>query len=348
MKITKKVFMCVLILFLTLLNNIVYGNEISKTDMAGDDKHTRDYLINPYILSPPWIIYETNDDFFGSGDGQYISEWNVDNYQGWIAISTSASNGKALGSTYFGHLSKWPCIYTGVYKISYYYSYEGSSWINQYDVPCGNTAYIHCNFNGSEHAYKIFGESGTHSLIFKDSRIWTIQEYAEKGKQYWIGAYCVLFGHAESYSHSNVGGQIESTGKLNRITLELINEPPNIPTRPIGTTSGKIGYTYIYSTTATEPNGHKIRYGWDWNGDEIVDEWTSYFEPGIKIQTKHIWDDIGEYQIRVKAEDEEGLLGEWSNPLVISMVKNKEFALYSLFQIFLEFLKYSCPRVLLQ
>lgn len=346
MKKTKKICIFVILFFLVPLNVTVQGDNVNETNMAGDDKDIRDNLGYLYILYPPWDTYETDDDFFGSGDGQHISEWNVNNQEGWVAISTSASNGKALGIAYFGHLSKWYCPYTGMYKISYYYSYEGSSWLTQYDVPCGNTAYIHCNFDDKEHAYQIFGKSGTHSLLFKDSRTWVIQEHAEKGKYYWVGAYCVLFGHTESYSHANVRGQIESTGKLNRITLELINEPPTTPIRPAGSTSGKLGDSYTYRTMATDLNGHKIRYGWDWNGDNIVDEWTTYFDSEVEIQSEHIWTEKGEFQIRVKAEDEEGLQSEWSDPLVIIMTKNKECVRSSLFQIFLEFLQYMSPSSL--
>ncbi|GEM_PF-3718718 len=346
MKITKKFCICVVLLFLVPLNVTVADDEISEIIVAGDDEDVSNYLGDPYILTPPWDTYEADDDFFGAGDGQHISEWNVDNYEGWVGITTSASNGKTLGIAYFGHLSKWHCSYTGLYKISYYYSYEGSSWVTQYDVTCGNTAYIHCNFNDKEHAYQVFGKSGTHSLLFKDSRTWTIQEHAEKGKDYWVGAYCALFGHAESYSHYKVGGQIESTGSLKRITLELINEPPTTPTRPDGATSGKTGNPYTYTTMATDPNGHKIRYGWDWDGDKIVDEWTSYFDPDMEIQSEHIWDEKGEFQVRVKAEDEKGLQSDWSDPLAVTMPKNKEFAIHPLFQMFLEFLQDRFPEIL--
>jgi hypothetical protein len=343
MKITKKFYICVILFFLIPLNVTVDGDKISEASVAGCEKDTRGCLGNLYTLSPPWDTYETDDDFFGSGDGQHISEWDVDKHEGWVTISTSVSNGKALGIAYFGHLSEWHCPYTGIYKISYYYSYEGSSWVTQYDVTCGNVAYVHCNFNDREHSYQIFGKSGTHSLLFKDSRTWTIQEHAIKGEQYWVGAYCVLFGHAESYAHANVESRIESTGKLTKITLELINEPPTTPTRPVGATSGKIGDPYTYTTTATDPNGHKIRYGWDWNGDKIVDDWTSYFDPKMEIHSEYIWDEKGEFQVRVKAEDEEGLQSEWSDPLLIIMAKNKEFSLHSLFQIFLEFLQDKYP-----
>lgn len=346
MKIRRKFCICIVLLFLVPLNVTVANDEISDITVADDDKGVSGSLGDPYILTPPWNIYEQDDDFFGAGDGQHVSEWNIDDYEGWVSITTSASNGKTLGISYFGHLSKWQCPYTGLYKINYYYYYEGSSWITQYDVTCGNAAYIHCNFNDKEHIFQVFGKSGSHSLFFKDNRTLTIQEHAEKGEDYWIGAYFVLFGHAETYSHYPVGGQIESTGSLKRITLELINEPPTIPNRPDGVASGKIGKPYTYITTATDPNGHKIRYGWDWDGDEIVDEWTSYFDPETKIQSEHIWKVRGEFRVQVKAEDEEGLQSDWSDSLVVAMPKNKESIIHPLFQLFLQFLKDRFPGLI--
>lgn len=344
MKITKKFCICIVLLFLVPLNVTVANDEISGITVAGDNKGVSGSLRDPYILTPPWDIYEQDDDFFGDGDGQYVSEWNVDNYEGWVSITTSASNGKTLGTSYFGHLSKWQCPYTGLYKISYYYSYEGSSWVAQYDVTCGNAAYIHCNFNDKENAYQVFGKSGSHSLFFKDNRTLTIQEHAEKGEEYWIGAYCVLFGHAETYSHHPVQGQIESTGSLKRITLELINEPPTMPTRPDGVTLGKIGKPCAYTTKATDPNGHKIRYGWDWNGDMTVDEWTGYFDSGSEVECNHSWEEKGDYAIRVIAKDECGLQSDWSDPLVVAMPKNKMFDMDTLFQQFLELIMDRLPR----
>ena len=344
MKIKKKFCICIVLLFLAPLHIIEANDRISDLIIAGDHKDISSPLGDPYTLTPPWDTNEKDDDFFGAGDGQHVSVWNVDDYKGWVSITTSASNGKTLGIAYFGHLSKWQCPYTGLYKINYYYSYEGLSWVSQYDVTCGNAAYIHCNFNDKENVYQVFGKSGSHSLFFKDNRTLAIQEHAEKGEEYWIGAYCVLFGHAETYSHHPVQGQIESTGSLKRITLELINEPPTRPTRPDGITSGKIGKPCTYTTKATDPNGHEIRYGWDWNGDMTVDKWTDYFDSGLKIECNHSWEKKGDYTIRVIAKDECGLQSEWSDPLTINITKNKAVIIHPLFQMLLELLQYKFPR----
>jgi len=41
------------------------------------------------------------------------------------------------------------------------------------------------------------------------------------------------------------------------------NRFPFAPQKPSGPTEGKIGESYTYSTSATDPDGDKIKYGWD-------------------------------------------------------------------------------------
>ncbi|MEA2053813.1 MAG: C25 family cysteine peptidase [Candidatus Thermoplasmatota archaeon] len=101
----------------------------------------------------------------------------------------------------------------------------------------------------------------------------------------------------------------------------IINHPPNKPAKPSGPTEGKVGKDYIYTTSAIDPDGDKVKYGWDWNGDLVVDEWTNLYESGETMESTHAWDEKGNYSIRVKAKDESGLESPWSDSLVVSMPK---------------------------
>jgi len=51
------------------------------------------------------------------------------------------------------------------------------------------------------------------------------------------------------------------------------NNPPQKPTTPTGPTSGTTGVPYPYTTDATDPDGDLMRFGWDWNGNGVVDQW---------------------------------------------------------------------------
>jgi len=86
--------------------------------------------------------------------------------------------------------------------------------------------------------------------------------------------------------------------------LDLSTTRPNKPSIPNGVTEGDIDIEYIYSISATDPNNDNIKYGWDWNGDDIIDEWTKeYYPSGDTISISHFWSKAGIYKIKVIAMD---------------------------------------------
>ena len=107
---------------------------------------------------------------------------------------------------------------------------------------------------------------------------------------------------------------------------------PNKPAKPSGTTSGKTGEEYTYSTSTTDPDGDQVWYKWDW-GDEISG-WDEPYDSGDTVTVSHIWDEKGSYVIKVKAKDVHGKESPWSDPLPITLPKNK--AINTLFLQFLE------------
>ncbi len=107
------------------------------------------------------------------------------------------------------------------------------------------------------------------------------------------------------------------------------NNPPNKPNKPNGPASGKTGTLYSYTTITTDTDGDKIKYGWDWTGNGMVDQWDdnggSYYASGTPISTSHSWPSQGTYNIKVIAEDINGAQSIWSDPLSVSMPKNKPY-----------------------
>jgi len=97
------------------------------------------------------------------------------------------------------------------------------------------------------------------------------------------------------------------------------SQAPNKPAKPIGPLKGKPDVSYEFKTSATDPDGGVIRYGWDWDGDKVIDEWTSFYNSGHEIITEHSWSSKGLFFVHVIAEDETGLRSEWSKPLIISL-----------------------------
>jgi hypothetical protein len=104
------------------------------------------------------------------------------------------------------------------------------------------------------------------------------------------------------------------------------NDPPNKPNKPSGTTSGKAGNSYPYSTSTTDPDGDKIKFGWDKDGDGTVDQWDdnggSYYNSGSSISTSLSWSSQGTYSLKVIAEDINGAQSPWSDSLSVSMPRN--------------------------
>ena len=62
-------------------------------------------------------------------------------------------------------------------------------------------------------------------------------------------------------------------------------------------------------------------YKWDW-GDE-VSNWDGPYNSGDLVTKSHIWSNKGTYAVKVKAKDTSDVESVWSDPLQISMPKNK-------------------------
>lgn len=111
------------------------------------------------------------------------------------------------------------------------------------------------------------------------------------------------------------------------------------PTKPNidGPAKGKAGTEYIYTTSTIDPDGDEIYYYFDW-GDDTSSDWLGPYNSGEICECSHSWIDSGNYEIKVKARDIYGTESDWSDPLSISMPKNKNKAtnLHSLLLKFLE------------
>ena len=51
--------------------------------------------------------------------------------------------------------------------------------------------------------------------------------------------------------------------------------------------------------------------------------WIGLIDSGKTVTAKHSWSEEGDYEIKVKAKDVYDYEGEWSDPLKISIEKNK-------------------------
>jgi len=103
-----------------------------------------------------------------------------------------------------------------------------------------------------------------------------------------------------------------------QVTISIKNTKPNKPSTPEGETNGRKDREYTYSTAATDPQGDQVYYLWDW-GDGTDSGWLGPFNSGVTVEATHSWTEKGSYVIKVRAKDTGGLIGDWSDPLPISM-----------------------------
>ncbi len=97
------------------------------------------------------------------------------------------------------------------------------------------------------------------------------------------------------------------------------NHPPDIPDKPNAPNSGNTDDSITFSTSTIDSDGDKIKYGWDWNGDNKVDEWSSLKDSGVTDSRSHTWNKQGVYNVKVKAQDESGIESLWSDPLAVTI-----------------------------
>jgi len=126
----------------------------------------------------------------------------------------------------------------------------------------------------------------------------------------------------------------DTYGKIDDDTamVTINSHPPAKPAKPSGPISGKTGEEYTYSTSTADPDGDQVYYKWYWN-DKIneTSDWIGPYNSGETADASHIWDEKGDYSIKVKAKDQYGEESPWSDPLAISMPKNKAIQPFMLF-----------------
>lgn len=100
------------------------------------------------------------------------------------------------------------------------------------------------------------------------------------------------------------------------------NNPPKIPNKPLGPNVGNITEPLTFLTNTTDPDGDDIKYGWDWNGNGTIDEWSDFMASGSYDIRSHVYTSAGTYHVRVIAEDEHGARSAFSLSKIIVVKDN--------------------------
>jgi hypothetical protein len=94
--------------------------------------------------------------------------------------------------------------------------------------------------------------------------------------------------------------------------------PPDPPTVD-GAVSGKPGKEYEYTAITTDPEGDQIFYMFRWD-DGTTSDWLGPYNSGQSVTTSHIWEDVGDYEIEVRAKDVNDSVSYWSEPYLMQIV----------------------------
>jgi hypothetical protein len=100
------------------------------------------------------------------------------------------------------------------------------------------------------------------------------------------------------------------------------NNPPIKPERPSGPSQGKPDVEKSFTSSTIDPDEDQVFYFWDW-GDGTNSGWLGPYNSGEICAASHTWDEKGTYEIKVKAKDSSDKESDWSDPLPITMSKNK-------------------------
>jgi hypothetical protein len=104
------------------------------------------------------------------------------------------------------------------------------------------------------------------------------------------------------------------------LSLYPISNPPSKPSTPDGPNSGRININYRFTTSSTDPDDDQTRYLFDWgDGNTTI---TDYYPSGETVRVYYKWYEQGNFNIRLRAQDENGAWSEWSDPLTVSMPKS--------------------------
>jgi hypothetical protein len=87
---------------------------------------------------------------------------------------------------------------------------------------------------------------------------------------------------------------------------------------------------FTYSLSTTDSDGDQVWYKWYWN-DKIneTSDWIGPYDSGDTVTASHIWDEQGDYNIKVKAKDIHGEESEWSDRLLCQKTKQSIYSCYS-------------------
>lgn len=314
-------------------NNILYL--AARVDQQTDGAVYTEYIANSTVN--PWMnhwcktrlyerdsIYQMNDVL---NHFNVISKWSNGKYSFVAWHGHGSPEGSYVGNQAFIHINdctslndEYPAIISAASCSNSDTDYLniGQAMLKQGAVGFlgANKPAYYCSEwtnpnDGSDQSFKYYFTSKITSgeLTQGEALQYAIREMYTKGL--WTQLKYETFVHSSLWGNPDLG-----------IKSYIENNPPLKPNKPIGSNNGKINKEYTYTCNTSDPDNDQIYYCWSWGDNQV--EWIGPFNSGEIVSALHIWELEGDFEIKVKSKDIYGSESNWSDPLAISMPKNKK------------------------
>jgi hypothetical protein len=133
-------------------------------------------------------------------------------------------------------------------------------------------------------------------------------------------AYQYAVEHDEASESPQYGDYPEGIGA--EFTLWPGSDPPETPEIPQGPDEWIQYVDTTFSSTTTDPEGDSIYFMFDW-GDGSDSGWVGPYGSGQTGEAAHNWSELGDYEIKVIAKDENDIESNWSESTTLTIVENE-------------------------
>ena len=142
----------------------------------------------------------------------------------------------------------------------------------------------------------------------------------------------------EKYLNDDINGDVFLDSYFRSLDVGSIHIriPNDHPIKPVidGPDTVNPAQMVTFSAISSDPDEDKLEYGWDWDNDDIVDEWTKSYNSNESCNIKKIWYKEGNHIIKVKVRDthfsENKYESQWSNPFVVTVKQSKSANKYNI------------------
>jgi len=207
----------------------------------------------------------------------------------------------------------------GYHKVSFNVSVIRSALVQYGPLPCTMDVYedFYPNYNGGVYEYTWGGFVFGHCIAIvgyndtwggEDEGYWICKNSwgTEWGEDGWFR---IKYGECKIER-----GVYYYTGP---------NYPAEKPQKPIGPSNGVQREEYTYSAIGYDSDGDNIKYCFDWG--EGNTSWSDFVNSGEQVLMNYTWYKRGTYMVKVKIQDEHGLESDWSDPLTVTIPRDKSF-----------------------